>query len=113
MRTSARPPRVPGRCRRRLTRSPSTASRSNRAHAEPPAQGGSAVHVLITGAGGFLGAALTQALLARGDTVTAFDTALASLSPLSTNPRLTLAPGDITDMASVARVMLAAKPDAV
>ncbi|HEX7927112.1 MAG TPA: NAD-dependent epimerase/dehydratase family protein, partial [bacterium] len=71
------------------------------------------MHVLITGAGGFLGAALTQALLARGDTVTAFDTALGTLSPLSTNPRLTLAPGDITDMASVARAMLAAKPDTV
>lgn len=71
------------------------------------------MNVLITGAGGFLGAALSQALLTRGDAVTAFDTQLAALGGLSVNPRLTLVPGDITDMAGLARAMLAAKPDAV
>ncbi len=70
--------------------------------------------VLITGGGGFLGTALVQALLARGDAVTAFDTNLASLdAPAREQARLTLSPGDITDMANVAQAMLAARPDAV
>jgi nucleoside-diphosphate-sugar epimerase len=72
------------------------------------------VNILITGAGGFLGTALTQALLARGDAVTAFDANLGGLGGLAAaQPRLSLAPGDVTDMATVARVMLFAKPDAV
>lgn len=71
------------------------------------------MNVLITGGGGFLGGALTQALLARGDAVTAFDANLGALEPLRANPRLTLAPGDVTDLANVAGAMLAARPDAV
>jgi nucleoside-diphosphate-sugar epimerase len=72
------------------------------------------VKVLITGGGGFLGGALTHALLARGDAVTAFDSHLGALESVARqHPRLTLAPGDITDLANVAQVMLAAQPDAV
>ncbi len=69
--------------------------------------------VLITGGGGFLGSALTHALLARGDAVTAFDANLGALEALRAHPRLTLAPGDVTDLANVAQAMLAARPAAV
>ncbi|HUJ74614.1 MAG TPA: NAD-dependent epimerase/dehydratase family protein [bacterium] len=72
------------------------------------------MNVLITGGGGFLGGALTHALLARGDAVTAFDAHLGALELAAPkHPRLILAPGDITDLANVAQVMLAARPDAV
>ena len=38
------------------------------------------MRVLITGGGGFLGAAIARALVARGDTAIAFDTQLAGLA---------------------------------
>ena len=70
--------------------------------------------VLVTGGGGFLGSALCRALVARGDTVAALDANLGSLEALArSNARLALCPADITDMAGVARVMMAAMPDAV
>ena len=71
------------------------------------------MRVLITGGGGFLGAAVVRALVARGDTAIAFDSQLAGLASGAREPRLICVPGDITDMANVAQTMLVHKPDAV
>jgi nucleoside-diphosphate-sugar epimerase len=71
------------------------------------------MRVLVTGGGGFLGAAVVRALVARGDTAIAFDTQLAHLVSLAQQSRLICVPGDITDMANVAQIMLVHKPDAV
>jgi len=71
------------------------------------------MRVLITGGGGFLGAAVVRALVARGDTAIAFDTQLAGLASGAREPRLICVPGDITDMANVAQTMFVHKPDAV
>ena len=68
--------------------------------------------ILVTGAGGFLGAAVTHALLARGDAVIAFDTRL-SFPHDAPASQLTQVVGDITDMAALARVVLAHRPDVV
>lgn len=69
------------------------------------------MRILVTGGGGFIGAATAQALVDRGDTVIAFDTSF----PRAPRPheRLHLVHGDITDMASVAQAMLSYRPDAV
>jgi UDP-glucose 4-epimerase len=96
------------------------------------------MRVLVTGGGGFLGAAAIRALIARGDTAIAFDTRLDSLgqsSSSSPGPHPTLSQrdpisaasparreederlvrvlGDITDMANVAQAVSVHKPDAV
>jgi len=71
------------------------------------------MRVLVTGGGGFLGAAATRALVARGDSAIAFDTQLARLAGAGTDERLVRVPGDITDMANVAQAIFAYKPDAV
>ena len=71
------------------------------------------MRVLITGGGGFLGAAVVRALVARGDTAIAFDSQLAGLASGAREPRLICVPGDITDMANVAQTMFVHKPDAV
>ncbi|HZP88946.1 MAG TPA: NAD-dependent epimerase/dehydratase family protein [Burkholderiales bacterium] len=68
--------------------------------------------ILVTGADGFLGAAVTHALLARGDAVIAFDTRISALRDAPAT-RLTSVVGDITDLAALARVMLEQRPDAV
>jgi nucleoside-diphosphate-sugar epimerase len=70
------------------------------------------MRVLVTGGGGFIGAEVVRALVARGDTAIAFDTQLGGLGE-EVSERLILVPGDITDMASMARVILTYKPDAV
>ncbi len=70
------------------------------------------MRVLITGGGGFLGAAVARALVARGDTAFAFDTQLAGHAA-ATQERLVCVPGDITDLANVAHAVMAYKPDAV
>ena len=72
-----------------------------------------AMRVLITGGGGFLGAAVARALVARGDTAIAFDTQLASLATAGPDERLIRVPGDVTDMANVAHAVKAHRPDAV
>jgi len=75
------------------------------------------MRVLVTGGGGFLGAAAVRALVARGDTAIAFDTRLDSLTSARASAegdeRLIRVPGDITDMANVAGAVLVHKPDAV
>jgi UDP-glucose 4-epimerase len=71
------------------------------------------MRVLVTGGGGFLGAATVHALVARGDTAIAFDTQLGGLADRGGGPRLVRAPGDITDMANLAQAMTAYRPDAV
>ena len=71
------------------------------------------MRVLVTGGGGFLGAATVRALLARGDTAIAFDTQFGQLADLALPNSLIRVPGDITDMANVAQAMLIHKPDAV
>jgi UDP-glucose 4-epimerase len=69
--------------------------------------------VLVTGGGGFLGAALVRALIVRGDTAIAFDTQLASLASLGNHQQLFRVPGDITDMANIAQAMRMHMPDSV
>lgn len=71
------------------------------------------MRVLVTGGGGFLGAAAVRALLARGDTAIAFDTQLGHLAGAGPELRLVCVQGDITDMANVAQAVLVHKPDAV
>lgn len=68
--------------------------------------------ILVTGAEGFLGAAVTRALLARGDAVVAFDTRSSTRSD-ATASQLIQMTGDITDLSALARVMLEQRPDAV
>jgi UDP-glucose 4-epimerase len=70
------------------------------------------MRVLITGGGGFLGAEVCRALIARSDTAIAFDTQLSALLGIS-DTNLIRVPGDITDMASIAQTMRLHKPDAV
>ena len=60
------------------------------------------MRILITGGGGFLGAAAARLLLARGDTAIAFDTQWAGLAGMKPTERLIRLPGDITDMANLA-----------
>jgi UDP-glucose 4-epimerase len=71
------------------------------------------MRVLVTGGGGFLGAATVRALLARGDTAIAFDTQLGQLADPALPQHLIRVPGDITDMANVAQAVLLHKPTAV
>jgi UDP-glucose 4-epimerase len=71
------------------------------------------MRVLVTGGGGFLGAASVRALLARGDTVIAFDTRLDGLAGFGPEERLILAQGDITDLASLMQAVLGHGPEAV
>jgi len=71
--------------------------------------------ILVTGGGGFLGVAVCKALAARGDTAIAFD---AFVSPqlakaAEANANITVAQGDIADMANVCQVFKAHKPDAI
>ena len=71
------------------------------------------MRVLVTGGGGFLGAAAARALIARGDTAIAFDTQLTQLAEAGPGERSVRIVGDITDMANVAQAMAVHKPDAV
>ena len=69
--------------------------------------------ILVTGGGGFLGAATTLALRARGDTAIAFDTQFGALASAPADERLVRVPGDITDMANIAQAVMLHKPDAI
>jgi len=70
------------------------------------------MRILITGGGGFLGAAVTKALIARGDTAIAFDTGFPGGEQTATEHDIRVQ-GDVTDMAALAQTVLAHKPDAV
>ena len=70
------------------------------------------MQVLVTGGGGFLGAAVCHALVDRGDTAIAFDTHF-SPGSLPESDRHIRVVGDITDMAALAQVVRAHKPQAV
>ncbi len=69
------------------------------------------MRILVTGGGGFLGEAIGDALVARGDAVVAFDTAFAPTRVPVTGVEQVVA--DITDPAHVAQVMKRCTPDAV
>src|SRR6185295_3705651 len=70
------------------------------------------MRALITGGGGFLGAEVAKALIARGDTAIAFDPQLNALASVS-DAYLVRVPGDITDLASIAQAVKMHQPDAV
>ncbi|WP_157961802.1 NAD-dependent epimerase/dehydratase family protein [Acuticoccus kandeliae] len=72
--------------------------------------------VFVTGASGFIGSALAAALAADGDTVLATDIGLSpSLAAvLAAHPdSVRFEPGDLSEWAQMARLMKAARPDAV
>ncbi len=70
------------------------------------------MRILITGGAGFLGTAVANGLIARGDTAIAFDTHFAGNSGAPPQQYVRVA-GDITDMAALAQAVLVHKPDAV
>lgn len=70
------------------------------------------MRVLITGGGGFLGSAVGNALVARGDTAIAFDTHFAH-GGVPESDRDIRVVGDITDMAALAQVVRTHQPEAV
>ncbi len=70
------------------------------------------MRVLVTGGGGFLGAAVSKALIARGDTAIAFDTHFSN-DDSATPVHYIRIPGDITDMAALAQLVQTHQPDAV
>lgn len=71
--------------------------------------------VLVTGGSGFIGAAVVEALAARGDTVTAFDLALSPrLQAIAArHPTITFALGELTEWPQVAALVQRTKPDAI
>ena len=73
------------------------------------------MRVLVTGGGGFLGAALCRSLAARGDTTIAFDMAFPDslVNEAEANNNILLCQGDISDMANVCQVFQTEKPDTV
>lgn len=72
-------------------------------------------HIFVTGAAGFIGAAVARALAERGDRVTAFDLAVSpALADLAeARPNVSVELGEVTEWQSVAALMQAAVPDAV
>lgn len=69
--------------------------------------------ILVTGAGGFLGSAITRALLARGDRVVALEAGPLDALERLTTPALTAVAADICDDDAVESVFAAHKPRAV
>ncbi|CCE00028.1 NAD(P)-dependent oxidoreductase [Bradyrhizobium sp. STM 3809] len=71
--------------------------------------------ILVTGACGWLGTAIVQALLARGDRVVAIDLAVSQAMALqaSRQPRLVTAAVDLGEWHAVLRTVQTLRPDAV
>jgi len=79
-------------------------------------------HILITGAAGFIGSHLSEALLARGDTVTALDSfndyyapeiKRANISACRLNPRFAMHEIDICNAELTAHLIEGSKPDVI
>jgi UDP-glucose 4-epimerase len=70
------------------------------------------MRILVTGGGGFLGAAVSKALISRGDTVIAFDTHFPKHGTGTSQHHVQVL-GDITNMAALAQTVLTHKPDTV
>lgn len=70
------------------------------------------MRVLVTGGGGFLGAAVSSALLARGDYPIAFDTQFRANGAFQPRQQVHVT-ADISDMAALAQVVQTHQPDAV
>lgn len=70
-------------------------------------------HILVTGASGFIGLALTRALVARGDRVTGFDTVISPALAAAAGPALNAVAGEITEWPALAQIFARDKPDAV
>lgn len=71
--------------------------------------------VLVTGGGGFLGCAITEALAARGDEVIAFDVTIGPrLQRLAAeHASIETVPGEITEWPHLAQIMARARPEKV
>jgi nucleoside-diphosphate-sugar epimerase len=71
--------------------------------------------ILVTGASGWLGAAIVKALLARGDAVIATDivTSPATAALASRHPKLTAVAADLCEWPQVMRIFNDHRPDAV
>ncbi len=70
------------------------------------------MRVLVTGGGGFLGAAVSAALVERHDTVIAFDIHFGASGATASDRHIRVT-GDITDMAALVQVVHAHRPEAV
>lgn len=70
------------------------------------------MRVLVTGGGGFLGAAASHALIARGDTAITFDTNFGAGCAAESDRHIRII-GDITDMAALAQAVQQHRPDAM
>jgi len=80
------------------------------------------MNILVTGAAGFIGSHVAEALLARGDTVTGLDNfndyydparKRANVSLLTPNPRFTLHEADVRDAEAMGRICAASEFDAM
>ncbi len=71
-------------------------------------------HIFVTGAAGFIGAAVARALAERGDRVTAFDLAVSpALADLAeARPNVSVELGEVTEWQSVAALMQAGGAEA-
>jgi UDP-glucose 4-epimerase len=69
--------------------------------------------IFVTGGGGFLGSALCNALVRRGDRVTAFDLNFPQVLKPDSDNGLTLWRGDVTNPNHVMVAIKAAEPDAI
>lgn len=70
-------------------------------------------HVLVTGASGFVGAALVRRLLDEGASVTVISRTPGRLSTLGQNDRYQYLPCDLTDMEATLEALSSARPEVI